>query len=263
MIKPRESPVAVLGKAGAVLDCLVERELTPAELTARMGEPRSSVYRLIASLNELELIEPGVRKGTYRLGIKLLRLGGAVMASFDERRFARPIMEEIHEATGETVFLCLRRGFEAVCIDRIDGKRVQSLALKLGGALPLHAGAAPRTLLAYEPEALWRRYVDEESPLEAMTPTTPTAADDLFGLLQEVRRRGVSISDQDVTVGIAAVGAPIFGLDGQVRAALSTSGIRDAILGDQSQAVQLTIEGAAEISRQLGYRPTDRREAHS
>src|SRR4051795_13335085 len=73
---PRDSPVAVLAKAGALLDCLAEGELTPAELTVRMGEPRSSVYRLIASLSELELIDPGTRRGTYRLGLKLLRLGG-------------------------------------------------------------------------------------------------------------------------------------------------------------------------------------------
>jgi DNA-binding IclR family transcriptional regulator len=82
-------------------------------------------------------------------------------------------------------------------------------------------------------------------------------------VLHEVRRTGLSISDQDVTVGIAAVGAPIFGFDGQIRAALSTSGIREEILGKQSPATRLTVEGAAEISRQLGYRPSDRMENHS
>jgi len=216
------------------------------------------VYRLIASLCELELIDAGSRRGTYRLGLKLLRLGGIVMASFDERGFARPIMEQIHEATGETVFLCVRRGFEAVCIDRIDGKRVQSLALKVGGTLPLHAGAASRALLAFESETVRERYIEEQS-LETLTPHTPTAPAELREVLAEVRRLGVSMSDQDVTLGIAAVGAPIFGLDGQVRAALSTSGIREAILGEQSRAAQLTVEGAAEISRQLGYtqRETD------
>src|SRR3954449_4659488 len=258
----RDSPVAVLSKAGALLDCLSDGELTAAELTVRMGEPRTTVYRLIASLCELELIDAGSRRGTYRLGLKLLRLGGVVVASFDERPLARPIMEEIHEATGETVFLCIRRGLEAVCIDRIDGTRVQSLALKVGGTLPLHAGAASRALLAFESETLLERYL-QERPLEALTPQTPTTPAQLREALAEVRRTGIAISDQDVTSGIAAVGAPIFGLDGQIRAALSTSGIREEILGEQSQATQLTAEGAAEISRQLGYRPTDRMENHS
>lgn len=252
----RESPVAVLAKAGALLDCLADGELTPAELTVRMGEPRSSVYRLIASLSELELIDPGTRRGTYRLGLKLLRLGGIVMAGFDERRLARPIMEQIHEATGETVFLCVRRGLEAVCIDRIDGKRVQSLALRLGGALPLHAGAASRALLAFEAQTVIERFI-QESSLEALTPYTPVTPAQLHEALSDVRRAGVSISDQDVTLGIAAVGAPIFGFDGQIRAALSTSGIREEILGEQSRATRLTVDGAAEISRQLGYTPRE------
>src|SRR3954462_10553323 len=85
----RDSPVAVLAKAGALLDCLADGELTPAELTVRMGEPRSSVYRLIASLSELELIDAGTRRGTYRLGLKLLRLGGVGLGGFDEGGFPR------------------------------------------------------------------------------------------------------------------------------------------------------------------------------
>jgi DNA-binding IclR family transcriptional regulator len=250
----RESPVAVLRKAGALLDSLADGELTVADLAARTGEPRSTVYRLVAGLTELELVEPGSRKGTVRLGLKLLRLGGSVMAGFDERQLALPVMEQIHEATGETVFLCVRRGFEAVCIERIDGKRVQSLALRLGGALPLHAGAAPRVLLAYEPEELWERYL-AAGPLEPLTPNTPTSAAELLPVLRAIREQAVSVSDQDVTLGIAAVGAPIFDFNGKVRAALSVSGIRAGILGEASRATELTVQGAATISNRLGARP--------
>src|SRR5207244_10669190 len=95
--------------------------------------------------------QAGSRPGTYRLGWRLLRLGSAVIARLDERQAALPVMERIHERTGETVFLCVRRGDDAVCIERLDGLRVQSLMLRLGGSLPLHLGAGPRTLLAWEP----------------------------------------------------------------------------------------------------------------
>jgi DNA-binding IclR family transcriptional regulator len=237
-----------------VLDALVDGELTPAEIAVRIGEPRSTVYRLVANLRDLELIDSGVQQGAYRLGLKLLRLGSAVRRSLDERQLALPVMERMHDATGETVFLCIRRNLEAVCIERIDGKRVQSLALTLGGTLPLHAGAAPRVLLAYEPEDLWQRYV-AQGKLEAMTPSTPTTAKALLPMLRTVRAEGVAISDEDVTPGIAAIGAPIFDESGAIRAALSISGIRSEILGRGSRARQLTIEGAAEVSRRLGYKP--------
>jgi DNA-binding IclR family transcriptional regulator len=263
-MSPRSSPPknaagaselpALLRKAAAVLDCLAEGELTPAEISARIGEPRSTVYRLVANLKELELVDVGFGQGTYRLGVKLLRLGSSVRRAFDERQAARPVMEEIHDETGETVFLCIRRDLDAVCIDRLDGKRIQSLALTLGGTLPLHAGAAPRALLAYEPEEFWERYLAARE-LEAFTPYTPTTATSLRSILLKVRAQGVSVSDQDVTIGIAAIGAPIFDAAGHVRCALSVSGIRSEILGKGSQARELTIRGAETVSRHLGFSP--------
>ena len=100
------APVAVLAKAVAVLDHVAaEGEVTPARLAELTGEPRSTVYRLLASLQELELIEPGRRRGTYILGLKLFRLGSTVVTRFDARQAALPVMERIHEEMGETTFL--------------------------------------------------------------------------------------------------------------------------------------------------------------
>jgi DNA-binding IclR family transcriptional regulator len=211
------------------------------------------MYRLLSTLEDLGLVEPGVRRGTYRLGIKLLRMGNAVRAGRDERRAALPVMERIHELTSETVFLVVRRGDVGVCIERIDGLRVQSLALQLGGWLPLHAGAAMRVLLAYEPETEWSAYVRRNSPLERLSPRTPVTEEDLFAELTRVRKTGVSVSDEDVTVGIAAVGAPIFGESGQLVGALSASGVREYILGEGSRVTDLVADGARTISASLGW----------
>ncbi len=252
----RDPSVLVLAKAAALLDRLAEDgEATAARIAELTGEPRSTVYRLLASLQRLGMVEPGSRRGTYRLGLELLRLGSAVVSRFDERQAALPVMERIHERTGETVFLCVRRGREAVCIERLDGRRVQSLALRLGGSLPLHAGAAPRVLLAYEPHELWEEYV-AAGPLEAWTRNTPTTRAELFRRLEEVRETGCSVSDEDVTLGIAALGAPIFAWRGELRAALSISGVRPAILGEDADLLRaLVVDGAREISRALGYVP--------
>src|SRR5919205_4137766 len=101
------APVAVLAKAVAVLDHVAaEGELTPARLAELTGEPRSTVYRLLASLQDLGLIEPGRRRGTYILGIKLFRLGSTIVSRFDEPQAALPLMERITEELGATA--CLR-----------------------------------------------------------------------------------------------------------------------------------------------------------
>jgi DNA-binding IclR family transcriptional regulator len=250
---PPETGLQLVRKSVELLDQLaVQREATAAQLAELMGEPRSSVYRLLASLQQLDMVETGSRRGTFRLGFHLLRLGSAVVSRFDERQLALPVMERIHEQTGETVYLCIRRDLEAVCIERIEGRRVQSLALQLGGSLPLHAGAAPRVLLAFEPREFWNEYVNSGT-LESLTPTTPITAAKLFPLLEEVRGSGISVSDEDVTIGIAALGVPIIDYRGTVRAALSVSGLRQGLVGPGSQGVRdLLVEGGREISRALG-----------
>jgi DNA-binding IclR family transcriptional regulator len=79
----------------------------------------------------------------------------------------------------------------------------------------------------------------------------------MIALLEETRHRGYNISHEDVTLGITVVGAPIFDHTGQVNAALSLGGLTSAILGDLGgeRAVALVVEGAAEISRKMGYNP--------
>lgn len=254
----RGNSVQVLGKVSLLLDALAEeREVGAARLADRVAEPRSTVYRLLAAMQALGLVEPGSRRGTYRLGLRLFRLGSAVLARFDERQAALPVMERLHEETGETIFLCIRRGFEAVCIERLDGRVVQSMALRLGGSMPLHAGAATRALLAFEPRSLWDDYT-RAVELERFTEYTLVTADALVADLEGTLATGVAVSDEDVVLGIAAVGALIFDHRGRVCASISMSGSRPTILGAAEETSRRLIAGAgADVSRALGHVAAD------
>jgi DNA-binding IclR family transcriptional regulator len=246
--------VAVLGKALAVLDALANaREATTSEVAEMLGEPRSSVYRLLNTLESLELVEPGNHRGTYRLGLKLFELGGAVLSRLDVRSAAIEPMRRLGEETGETVFLCLRRGREAVCIERIDGARATSMALKLGGSLPLHSGAAPVALLAAERRAEWDAYV-QGGELKNFRTGETIPPEEVIAHLEETRRNGVAVSDEDVNTGFAALGVPIYDYRGDVPAAISVSGMRQIIFGkDEARIREGLLEVAGEISRNLGF----------
>lgn len=250
----RLSPVQTLAKAATALDRVGKAgELTATQLALDIGEPRSSVYRLLAGLSAAGLIEAGSTRGTFRLGMKLFELGSRVAQRFDERQLALPVMERIHHETDQTVFLCVRRHFEAVCIERLNGKQVQTLELLLGGTLPLHVGAGPQVLLAFEDEVFRENYLRDAS-LARFTAKTKTVARGIRTELEAIARRGYSVSDEDVTIGIAAIGAPIFDHTGRIRASLSLSGVRPAILGDSEHDIaRLVVEGAAEISQLLGF----------
>lgn len=249
----RRPPIQVIEKAGLLLDALASAsELTAAELAEALHEPRSSVYRLLTSLNGLGMVEAGTQPASYRLGLKLFRLGSAIVSRFDERQAALPIMQRLHMETEETVFLCIRRDYEAVCIERLDGLRVKSMVLRLGGSLPLHVGASSRTLLAFQSD----QFIDEylRRPLVALTSNTTVDPREIRIVLEEIRRTGICVSDGSIVKGMATVSAPIFDHRGSVTAAISMSGLRPTILGGRTkQSLRLIKQGAAEISHTVGY----------
>lgn len=246
--------VQILDKIAALLDHLAERgELSVAQAADGVAEPRSTVHRLLEGLRGVGYVEPGSRAGTYRLGLKLLRLGASVTRRFDERAAARPVMERLHARTEQTVFLTVRSGFEGVCIERVDGRWVQNMALQLGGSLPLHVGAGPRVLLAGADDAFVEEYL-QGATLTRFTPHTIVTAQALRSDVRDTRATGYAISDEDDVLGMAAVGAPIRDHTGRVTATLSLSGPKPTVLGDETdRSLALITQAAAEVSRALGH----------
>lgn len=253
----RSGSVAVLAKAMATLELLSdEGEVKPAHIAEMIDQPRSTVYRLLSSLRDLGYVESGSQHGTYRLSLKLLDLGNRAVERLDERGAALPVMQRLHDAIGETIFLCVRRGFEAVCIERIEGARVMLLELRLGGSLPLHLGAASQCLLAFEPEETWDAYFDSISlKATAMTQRSAMTRAEVIAQLRDTRTRGYAISDRDVTPGIVSIGAPVYDHTRKVRASLSVGGLREVVTEASTHVPDLIVDGAAEVSKALGYRP--------
>tara|TARA_B110000259_G_scaffold176071_1_gene211888 strand:+ start:717 stop:1496 length:780 start_codon:yes stop_codon:yes gene_type:complete len=240
-------------KAVEVLDQLADKgELSVAQLSELTGEPRSSLYRLISSLESRNLVEPASSRGLIRLGTKLLTWGAATQAGLSVRDRALPILKKLNSDSGLTTYLLLRRGYTGVCIERLEGLRVSSLSLMLGGVIQLHLGAAPRALMAFADRKLWQEYLDNQS-LESPTSQVPLSPVKLLALLESERSKGVTISDGDVSEGIAAIGAPVYGHGGKVEAAISVSGIRAQVLEAEAEDTMTLVKIAAqEISLLMG-----------
>ena len=214
-------PVQVLRKAATLLERLAEAgELSAGQLAEQIGEPKSSVHRLLASLAALGFVERGTARGTFRLGLKLLELGSSVLGRFDERKAAQPALHRLQDATGQTVYLCVRDGLRAVSIDRIDGRWVRSMVLQVGGSLPLHIGAAPRVLLAYAGPEVWDEYLAQAPDLRALVSGVAFEPSEFVARLQRIRDRGYEFSESETAVGMAGVGAPVFDFTGGIRASI-------------------------------------------
>lgn len=245
--------VDVIAKVDGVLSILEERgETSAADIAELTGEPLSSVYRLLQSLTGVGWVDRGSRRAAYRLGVLLLEVSSRLEDQLDIREVALPTLRQLLADIGVTAFLCVRRDARAVCVERLEGLSVRSLAMQLGSSLPLYAGAAPRALLAFLPreEQHAALAVAELAGDPARPDPAAIAAD-----IEKVRHVGYAISDGDVTPGIAALGAPVFDHRGELAAAVSISGLRSQILGAQQERnVELLVAGARAIGIALGHK---------
>ncbi|MDX6560203.1 MAG: hypothetical protein QOD65_17 [Gaiellales bacterium] len=251
-------PLRSVVKTFAVIDALIERgEASAAELAEIVDEPRSSVYRMLRTLQGLELVEAGPRRGVYRPGVGLVRLGGTLLSRFDERTVAMPTLERLRAETKETVHLCVRRGRQAVFIERLPGERPHLLAIPLGGTLPLHVGAAPRLLLAYEPRVFWDDYF-AETTVEQWTERSPADEAAVRDKLEEILASGVAFSDEDVVAGVATVAAPIFDHRAKICAALAFNLFPEQLRSDRATWADIGRAAGMDASRAFGYTARER-----
>lgn len=248
------SPIQAVERAARIL-CAFTAErpvLGLAELARVVGLSKSTVRRFALSLERSGLLASEAEAGRYRLGVRCLTLGAVAQASVDLHHRALPIVRRLVRAVGETVYLLVPRGLEAVCLEIAEASRgVRVLVAEVGSAFPLHAGAAPRALLAAASEATVRELLDR--PLRRYTPATMTDARALRRDIAATRAAGCTVSVDDLVLGIASVGAVVWDGRGQAVAALSVSGTKDRILGPGRERIVRAVTGAArELSLVLG-----------
>lgn len=245
----------MLTKADAVVSALASREeITASELAHIVDEPVSSVYRLLSSLSLAGWVSPGSRRGLYRLGMFFMRIGVLAEDHIDIREHSMPALRDLREFTGQTVYLCLRDDLRAVCIERLGGGDVRSMAMRLGATLPLVIGGAPKALLAFLPEEECQDVLDRTYQMSFIE-RIPDSRDIVTGMLEMIRLNGIALSDGDVTPGVSAIGAPVFNHRGELAAAVSVSGIHEHVLGEtmRDRNIQAVRQCADAVSTSLGW----------
>jgi DNA-binding IclR family transcriptional regulator len=216
----RDTGVAVLDRAMAVLSAVEDGARSFTEVVAATGLSRTTAHRLLRSLVDHELV--AIREGSgYRLGPRLLRFADGALHEVPLRDVAHPFLEHLAATTGESAQLYVRSVTERVCIDAVESDRELRTIVSVGATLPLTAGSAGKVFLAFDdlgPAA--DRLIDQAS---APTPATPVGAD-LRRQLALIRRRGWASSAGERQTGVGSVSAPVFGPDGELLAAISVSG---------------------------------------
>ncbi|MBV9607262.1 MAG: IclR family transcriptional regulator [Solirubrobacterales bacterium] len=243
----------VLERAARLLEAFREGgpELTLSELVARSEVPRATAHRLAGQLVALGFLERS-RRG-WRLGTALFELGQIVPRQQRLRELALPYMEDLYEATKETVQLGVLDQGEVLYVEIIAGHRRVSTPSRRGGRMPAHCTGLGKALLAFSPD-VGREWLAAQPPLMARTPSTIIDPARLARELQDVRRAGVAFDREEARVGLVCLAAPILGRDGVARAALSVSMPTGGRISP-AQVAPAVVTGARAVSRELARAP--------
>lgn len=247
--------VQSVDRALAVLDLLARRgEAGVTELASDIGVHKSTVSRLLAALEDRELVEQAFERGKYRLGFGILRLANAVSGRLDVTRQGREICERLAAEVGETVNIAVLRSEYAVNVDQARGPAAVSTHNWVGELTPLHATSSGKVLLAFM-AADARRDLLAAAGLQRFTEGTITSVERLEAQLQDVPRSGYVVSLEELEPGLNAVAAPIRDHLGVVIAALSVSGPAYRLTEERAREIAPTVVAAADdVSRRMGHR---------
>ncbi len=237
-----------------ILECVAAQNgvLGVDQIAAATGLPKSTVFRVLATLSGRRLVERDPQSQTYRLGMLALVIGARAMGDLDLRRSARPHLEQLVAATGETVHLSILSADNALCIDKLDASRSMRMASFVGFLDPLHCSGVGKALLAFQDDAL-RSQLLGRLRLEPHTPHTITDRTALVAQIAAIRAQGYAVDDEEIEQGLRCVAAPIRDHSGAVIAAVSISGPTTRVTEDSVGALATAVQGCARaISRELG-----------
>jgi IclR family acetate operon transcriptional repressor len=250
--RPAARRVAAVERGAALLDALADGgELGTNELARRAKLHPSSVSRLLATLVDAGLVEHVAETGRYRLGLRLVELGNAVLARLDLREVARPHLRALAEETGETVTLSAPGDPDAITVDFVQSaSSVQSVA-RVGRPSVAHATATGKVALAFGGVGL------PAGKLHAFTERTIADRRALAAEVGRVRELGWARAAGEREDDLNAIAAPVRGSRGELAAVLGVQGPASRF-GEEAtgRAVAPLLARAAAVSDALGWRAT-------
>lgn len=249
----RRSVIAVR-HAAEILRCISKSPdpLGINEIARRVGLDKSSVSRLIATLEELRLVERATTTSRLRLGVGLMALAAPLLADFGLPTLFRPRLEILARQSGETANLSVWDGLESVSIIQALGTSAITHYAVPGQRNPAHCTASGKVLLAFAPrtevEAILAR------PLEPYTSRTITDPDALRAELARIRAAGWALNCGEFASDVGAVAAIVRDTAGRFTGALTiTVPMYRFDEPRQLEILGLVRDAAAELSEQLDH----------
>lgn len=197
-----------------------------SELARELELTRSTTHRYVATLATLGFLEQDESTRKYRLGPRVLDLGFSMLGSLELREVASPHLRRLTDSTGHTSNLAIRDDTDVILIDRVRGRpgRYHHLefSLHVGSRIPSYCSATGKVLLAFLPRPDLDRVLDRIDLIQR-GPRTVTSKGGLLAELDQVRRTGIAVNDEELESALRSIAAPVRGRSGEVVAAVNVA----------------------------------------
>ncbi len=247
--------VQVLDRVFTILNALAENGsgLGLSELSAELRLHKSTVHRLLMTLECNLYVEKNPSSGKYRLGWKLFELGMQAVARRDLFQLAPPVVEWLMAATGETAHLGVLREGEVISVVNAESQQTVRTPSTVGRRTPAHCTSLGKAILAFLPRQQVLGFVRTHG-LKSYTRNTITRFSLLDSELGRIRESGYAVDDEELEEGLRCIGAPVRDHTGRVVAAISIAGPAFRLGQDHLRALAASVMSAAErLSASLGY----------
>jgi DNA-binding IclR family transcriptional regulator len=233
-----------------------EQPVGLTELASASGIPKSTASRLVSALERRGLIEQDGERGRLRPGPAILRVAERSMLERNMVELARPTLDALAEATGETINLAVPASHGVEHVAQVDSRHFLGTGQWLGRAVDYHCTAVGKVFMAFG------RATVPSQPLARHAPGTITDPRRLRSELEVVRNQGLATAVDELEAGLAAMAAPVRGARGEVVAAISITGPTLRMTPARILELQpILIEEARQLSRRLGHREEGERAA--
>lgn len=248
-----QPPTRTVERALDILLCFKPEEsgLTLTQIAERVEMHKSTVHRLLATLERKRFVQHDESNGTFHLGLRLVELGFTVLKGNDIHRQAIPYMQRLSVECRETVDLAILDGGQVVYLQVVESPQRMKFAAAPGQRLPVFCTATGKGFLAFLPKGRVEEILNQGMP--KYTEYTKTTRTKIYEELGVIRERGFAISQQEYEDGVNAVAAPI--LDANRYPVASMAIVGPAFRLPEERLIQLgklVRETADTIARDLG-----------
>jgi IclR family transcriptional regulator, KDG regulon repressor len=227
-------------------------ELGVTEISHRIGLNKSTVHRLIKTLEKAGFIEKNPKTRKYQLGLSLLNLSGIISIHTETYLEALPILESLVNNLGEAAHISVLEGANTVYLHKVQCKHPVRLLSHVGKNNPCSCTSSGKVILAFQSEEVIESVIRQGLP--HCGPNSITDPIQFRKNLKEIRQKGYAICIDELHEGVISIAAPIRDYSGEVVAAVSVVGPKQRIRpSDIPRFVEQICRAGQEISNMLGY----------